>query len=182
MFNCQFSNSYMGHFGRLVQNCRNSSALAMELLQSFTKPLTWVEPTHTDNRHSSGKHPCGVGLSLINFNVKPHGLSLINFNVKPHGQKDLKISVWQFIESCHGKLMTSTKVFMGPQWNAPEWLHFYTQCPLDFLGQCIAAREISHFYLRRILSGDQMKNKNKYDGIEHFTGVNTCRTFHFKMS
>ena len=115
MFNCQFSNSYMGHFGRLVQNCRNSSALAMELLQSFTKPLTWVEPTHTDYRHSSGKHPCGVGLSLINFNVKPHGLSLINFNVKPHGQKDLKISVWQFIESCHGKLMTSTKVFMGPQ-------------------------------------------------------------------
>ena len=56
-------------------------------------------------------------------------------------------------------------VIIFDEWSTLDWLHFYMQCPLDFLGQCIVAREISHFYLWPILSGDQTKNKNKCDGV-----------------
>ena len=33
--------SHQNHIGGLVQDCSNSSALAMELLQSCTKPSIW---------------------------------------------------------------------------------------------------------------------------------------------
>ena len=43
---CIHRGLYRGLVDRLVQNCSNSSALAMKLLQFCAKPLTWVEPTH----------------------------------------------------------------------------------------------------------------------------------------
>ena len=40
--NCRFISSFKSSIGGLVQDCINSSALAMELLQSCAKPLIYV--------------------------------------------------------------------------------------------------------------------------------------------
>ena len=64
-----FEHSSNGHdFDGLVQDCSNSSALAMELLQSCTKPSTYQSTSFLVFNHKEQRYRSAVATKGTNYN------------------------------------------------------------------------------------------------------------------